>query len=119
MKQYLLAVHLVEGEPVPPDEEIQQAYKRVDAFNAELQSAGAWVFAGGLHPPSTATVVRAQGGDVITTDGPFAETKEQLTGYFVFECDNLDQALALAARIPGARDGAIEVRPLLDMDAEM
>jgi hypothetical protein len=49
----------------------------------------------------------------------FAETKEQLTGYFVFECDNLDQALALAARIPGARDGAIEVRPLLDMDADM
>jgi len=52
MKQYLMAVHLVEGEPVPSDEEMQQAYKRVDVFNAELQSAGAWVFAGGLHPPS-------------------------------------------------------------------
>ena len=56
---------------------------------------------------------------MLLSDGPFAETKEQLTGYFVFECDNLDQALALAARIPGARDGAIEVRPLLVMDAEM
>ena len=53
------------------------------------------------------------------TDGPFAETKEQLTGYFVLECDDLDQALTLAARIPGARHGAIEVRPLLEMDAQM
>ena len=78
MKQYLLAVHMVEGEPAPSEEEMQQAYEEVDAFNAELQAAGAWVFAGGLHPPSTATVVRAQGGQVVTTDGPFAETKEQL-----------------------------------------
>ena len=61
MKQYLLSVHMVEGTPVPSEEEMQQAYKDVDAFNAELQAEGAWVFAGGLHPPATATVVRAPG----------------------------------------------------------
>jgi hypothetical protein len=72
-----------------------------------------------LDHPSSATVIRVRQGETLLTDGPFAETKEQLTGYFIFECDNLDQALALAARIPGARHGAIEVRPLLDMDAQM
>ncbi len=114
MKQYLLAVHLVEGEPVPSEEEMQQTYKRVDAFNAELMSAGAWVFAGGLHPPSTATVVRAQSGDVITTDGPFAETKEQLGGFWVISAPDLDAALALAARGSAACGGAVEVRPFQD-----
>jgi hypothetical protein len=117
MKQYLLAVHLVEGEPVPAEEEIQQAYKRVDAFNAELQSAGAWVFAGGLHPPSTATVVRAQGGEVITTDGPFAETKEQLGGFWVITAPDLDAALAWAAKGSAACGSPVEVRPFQD-DAE-
>jgi hypothetical protein len=72
-----------------------------------------------LDHPSSATVVRVRHAETLLTDGPFAETKEQLTGYFIFECDHLDQALALAARIPGARHGAIEVRPLLDMDAQM
>jgi hypothetical protein len=76
MKQYLLAVHLAEGEAAPSDAEMQQSHKAVDALNAELQATGTWVFAGGLHPPATATVVRAQGGQVVTTDGPFAETKE-------------------------------------------
>ena|SRR6516162_1218873 len=114
MKQYLMAVHLVEGEPVPSDEEMQQAYKRVDVFNAELQSAGAWVFAGGLHPPSTATVVRAQGGDVITTDGPFAETKEQLGGFWVIKAPDLDAALAWAAKGSAACGGPVEVRPFQD-----
>jgi hypothetical protein len=114
MKQYLLAVHLVEGEPVPSEEEMQQAYKRVDAFNAELQSAGAWVFAGGLHPPSTATVVRSQGGEVITTDGPFAETKEQLGGFWVITAPDLDAALAWAAKGSAACGGPVEVRPFED-----
>jgi hypothetical protein len=72
-----------------------------------------------LDRPSSATLVRVREGATLLTDGPFAETKEQLTGYFVLECDDLDQALELAARIPGALHGAIEVRPLLDMDAQM
>jgi hypothetical protein len=75
MTQYLLSVHLDEAPPAPSDEQMQQNYKAVDAFNQELRAAGAWVFAGGLNPPSTASVVRAQGGQAVTTDGPYAETK--------------------------------------------
>jgi hypothetical protein len=117
MKQYLLAVHMVDGEEAPSEEEMQKAYKDVDTFNAELQSAGAWVFAGGLHPPSTATVVRSTNGEVVTTDGPFAETKEQLGGFWVIKADDLDAALAWAAKGSAACRGAVEVRPFQD-DAE-
>jgi hypothetical protein len=98
MKQYMLSVHGVEGDPAPPQEQMQQMYKQVDAFNAELQSSGVWVFAGGLHPPASATVVRAQGGKVVTTDGPFAETKEQLGGFWVIQAEDLDAALGWAAK---------------------
>ena len=75
MTQYLFAVHMVEGEPVPSDEEMQKAFRQVDEFNKEVMDSGAWVFAGGLHPPTSATVVRVQDGEVLTTDGPFAETQ--------------------------------------------
>ena len=118
MKQYLLAVHMVEGEPIPPEAEIQQRYKAVDAFNAELQSSGAWVFGGGLHPPDTATVVRSQGGQVVTTDGPFAETKEQLGGFWVIRAPDLDAALALAARASEACGAPVEVRPFQETGEE-
>jgi hypothetical protein len=118
MKQYLLAVHMVEGEPTPSPEEMQQAYKAVDAFNAELQSAGAWVFAGGLHPSSTATVVRAQGGQVVTTDGPFAETKEQLGGFWVIKAPDLDSALKWAAKGSAACGAPVEVRPFQEAPEE-
>jgi hypothetical protein len=117
VKQYLLAVHMVEGEPTPSPEEMQQAYKDVDAFNAELQASGAWVFAGGLHPADTATVVRVKDGEVLTTDGPFAETKEQLGGFWVVKAPDLDAALALAARGAAACKAPVEVRPFQD-DAE-
>ena len=93
-------------------------YKDVDAFNAELQAEGAWVFAGGLHPANTATVVRIADGEVVTTDGPFAETKEQLGGFYMIEAKDLDEAVAWAARIPNARDGTIEVRPIWEIDRE-
>ena len=114
MRQYLLAVHMVEGEPAPTEEQMQQVYKAVDAFNAELKSAGAWVFAGGLHPPETATVVRSQNGQVVTTDGPFAETKEQLGGFWVIEAPDLDAALAWAAKGSEACGAPVEVRPFQD-----
>ena len=114
MTQYLLAVHMVEGEPEPAAEEIQQAYKDVDAFNTELQQNGQWVFAGGLQPADTATVVRAADGDVVMTDGPFAETKEQLGGFWVVEAPDLDAALALAAKASAACKGPVEVRPFQD-----
>jgi len=111
MKQYLLAVHHAERDTGLSEEEMQQSFKDVDAFNTELQSAGAWVFAGGLYPPSTATVVRAQGGQVVTTDGPYAETKEQLGGFWVIQAPDLDAALALAAKGSEACRLPVEVRP--------
>ncbi|MGH9132224.1 MAG: YciI family protein [Acidimicrobiales bacterium] len=111
MKQYLLAVHMVEGEPSPTEEEMQRTYKAVDVVNEEIRSAGAWVFAGGLHPASIATVGRSKDGQVVTTDGPFAETKEQLAGFWVIEAPDLDAALAWAAKGSAACGGPVEVRP--------
>ena len=115
MRQYLLSVHMVEGEPAPADDEVQRRYAAVDTFNAELQSAGAWVFAGGLNPPTTATVVRGQGGQVIITDGPFAEAKEQLGGFWIIEAPDLDAALDWAARGSAACGGPVEVRPFQEI----
>ena len=111
MKQYMLAVHMVEGEPVPSEAEMQRSYQAVDAFNRELMESGQWVFAGGLLPPDTATVVRAQGGKVVTTDGPFAESKEQIGGFWVIKADDLDVALEVAARGAEACGRPVEVRP--------
>jgi hypothetical protein len=115
MRQYLLSVHMVDGEPAPAEDEVQRMYAAVDTFNAELQSAGAWVFAGGLYPPTTATVVRGQGGQVITTDGPFAEAKEQLGGIWVIEAADLDAALDWAAKGSAACGRPVEVRPFQEI----
>ncbi|MGO9081976.1 MAG: YciI family protein [Streptosporangiaceae bacterium] len=115
MTQYLLAVHMVEGEPERSPAETQQAYAAVDAFNAELQKAGCWVFAGGLHPPATATVVHSRSGQVITTDGPFAESKEQLGGFWIISAPDLDAALDWAARGSAACGGPVEVRPFQEI----
>jgi hypothetical protein len=119
MKQYLLAVHGVEGQPATAPEDAQRAYKAVDEFNRDLQESGAWVFAGGLLPPDTATVVRTAGGKVVMTDGPFAETKEQLGGFWVIQAPDLDAALEIAARGSQACGAPVEVRPFQDLpDAE-
>ncbi|MGI9022258.1 MAG: YciI family protein [Acidimicrobiales bacterium] len=111
MTQYLLSVHMVEGEPEPAPEEMKQAYADVDVLNTELQNKGAWVFGGGLHAADTATVVRVADGEVLTTDGPFAETKEQLGGFWVIEAADLDAALAWAAKATVACKAPVEVRP--------
>jgi hypothetical protein len=117
MKQYLLSVYMVEGEPAPPEDVVQQMYKAVEEFNAEVQAAGRWVFAGGLFPADTATVVKSEGGKVVTTDGPFAESKEQIGGFWVIKANDLDDALEWAAKGSAACQGAVEVRPFQD-DAE-
>jgi hypothetical protein len=114
MTQYLLAVHMVDGEAPPSDEDIQAAYAAVDAFNEKLQAEGAWVFAGGLHPADVATVVDATGGDVIVTDGPFAEAKEHLGGFWVIEAADLDAAMKWAEEGSRACRGPVEVRPFQD-----
>ena len=114
MNQYLLSVHMVEGEAPPPEDEMQAAFKAVDELNAEMQAKGAWVFAGGLHPADTATVVREKGGEILTTDGPFPEAKEQLGGFWVINAADLDEALAWASKATVACKGAVEVRPFQD-----
>ncbi len=115
MTQYLLSVHMVEGEPTPSAAEMEKMYRDTDILNEEFKAAGVWVFAGGLHPADTATVVRVKDGDVVTTDGPFAETKEQLGGFWIIEAPDLDAALALAAKATVACGGPVEVRPFQDM----
>ena len=111
MTQYLLSVHMVDGSEPPSPEAMQKMYDDVDVFNKKLQAQGSWVFAGGLHPANTATVVRAQSGEVLTSDGPFAESKEQLGGFWIIEVADLDAALALAAEGSAACQGPVEVRP--------
>ncbi|HET7487797.1 MAG TPA: YciI family protein [Acidimicrobiales bacterium] len=107
----MLSVYMVDGEPI---DDIEQVYKDVDALNNEIKDQGAWVFAGGLHPATTATVVHARGGEVTTTDGPFAETKEQLGGFWVISAPDLDAALEWARKATVACRGAVEVRPFQD-----
>ena len=114
MTQYLLSVHMVEGEDLPPVEVLDQMYKDVEAVNQQMRDAGVWVFAGGLHPSSTATVVRVQDDEIITTDGPFAETKEQLGGFWIIEVADLDAALDWAGKATRACAGPVEVRPFQD-----
>jgi hypothetical protein len=114
MKQYLLSVHDPYAQTRLSEDEIQQMYKDVGAVNAEIQAAGAWVFAGGLHTPETATVVRIADGEVVTTDGPYAETKEQIGGFWVIKAADLDDALGWAAKATRACQAPIEVRPFQD-----
>ena len=118
MKQYMLAVHGVEGAPVPSDEEMQRAYAQTDLVNKDMQKAGVWVFGGGLLPAESATVVRVDGGKTTVTDGPFAETKEQIGGFWVIRCADLDQALVWAQKCAQACGVPIEVRPFDDEPGE-
>lgn len=112
MPQYLISVWHDDTYAVDfssPD--AQRRVAQVGAFNEELQQAGAWVFAAGLHPATSATVVRRSGGEVSMTDGPYAETKEQMGGFWVIEAADLDAALEWAGKAAAASEGPVEVRP--------
>lgn len=115
MPQYLMSVwHDRDATPediYPTVEERDAAYAATGAFNEELRASGSWVFAGGLHPPHTATVVDGTGAEPVTTDGPYSESKEQIGGFWVVEAPDLDAALELAARGSKACRGKVEVRP--------
>ena len=112
MKQYLLSVRIVETDDGQyPTEDMQPTYDAVDTLNKEMQTAGAWVFAGGLHPSRTATVLRVKDGEVLTTDGPYAEGKEQIGGFWVIQAANLDDALAWAGKATVACGAPVELRP--------
>ncbi len=111
MTQYMFSVIHPESGPDLSESQMEESGRQVDAFNEELLANGVWVFAGGLEPPSSATVVNATGADVLVTDGPYAETKEQLGGFWVLEAPDLDAALDLAKRASAACMAAVEVRP--------
>ena len=110
MKQYLLSIYQPDG-GVPPPEALAAVMRDVNALIAETKAAGVWVFNGGLHPPSTATVVRAQHGDVLITDGPYAEGKEHVGGFTIVEAEDLDAALRWAERLTRITTLPVEVRP--------
>ncbi|MGB8222477.1 MAG: YciI family protein [Polyangiales bacterium] len=111
--QYLLLIYEDELALKSRDEETRsQIFGEYRAFTKTVRDAGQYVAADALQPTSTATSVRVRDGKTITTDGPFAETKEQLGGFYLIEASNLDQAIATASRIPSARFGTIEVRPV-------
>ena len=114
MKQYLLSVCYPAGGTQPPPDALQRIMRDVNAVRVEMQSAGAWVFSGGLTPASSATVLRHQGGDVITTDGPFIESKEQIGGITIVKAPDLDAALGWGRKLARAIGTPIEVRPFME-----
>lgn len=114
MKQYMLAVHDTHGAPAPAPADLQKMFEDVEAVNQEMRDKNVWVFAGGLMEPATATVVRVERGEPVLTDGPFAETKEQLGGFWVIRSADLDEALGWAQKATVACRAPIEVRPFQD-----
>ena len=114
MSQYLLSTYTVEdqvpGAPTTP-EEMQEFMGRVIALEAEMDASGTFLFGGALHGTDAATVVRSGDGDVVMTDGPFAESKEHIAGFYVINADDLDAALAWAGKVVDAVNHPIEVRP--------
>lgn len=115
--QYLLLIYDDESRWMNmPPEALKAMYDDYGAFSASVEAAGAMRGGAELQPISSATTVRVRNGKVQTTDGPFAETKEQLGGYYLIDVPDLDAALAWAAKIPSARGGSIEVRPLVERD---
>jgi hypothetical protein len=112
MTQYFLSIYHPDGPP--PAGDLQQIMKDVDAVNAELLETGAWVFAGGLHPSTTATVVRASEAGILTTDGPYIEGKEHIGGFWIIEAPDLDSALGWAGKATRACRLPVEVRPFMD-----
>ncbi|GAT70718.1 DGPFAETKE family protein [Planomonospora sphaerica] len=110
MKHYLLSIQQPDGGPAAP-EVLEPIMRDVKAFNDELRAAGAWVFAGGLHDPGTATVVRVRDGEVLVTDGPYAEGKEHVGGLSVIAAPDLDAALEWGGKLARATTLPVEVRP--------
>ncbi len=115
MTQFLLSLYQPVG-PAPAPDVLEPIMQALEALNREMKAAGVWVFAAGLHPTGTATVVRQQGTGMLVTDGPFAEAKEHLGGFTVIEAPDLDAALGWAGRLARAATLPIEVRPILHQD---
>jgi hypothetical protein len=111
--KYMLLIYM--GENAMNQAERESCYVESTQFAHELHASGRYLGANPLHPVATATSVRVRDGKRLVTDGPFAETREQLGGYFLIDAKDLDEAIGLAARIPGARKGTVEIRPVIEM----
>jgi hypothetical protein len=114
MPQYLLTVVQPTGAEIPPPEVLGPIMRDVEAVDRDMRAAGVWVFAGGLFPPSSATVLRPKDGEVLITDGPFAEGREHVGGFSIIRADDLDEALEWGRRLALATTLPIEVRPFSD-----
>jgi hypothetical protein len=113
MQPYLLSIYQPDGPP-PPEVDLERVTERLGRLNADIRAAGAWVFSGGLHAPSTATVLRVRDDEVLTTDGPYVEGKEHLGGFTIIRAEDLDAALRWGRRFAEAIGLPIEVRPFRD-----
>ena len=114
--RYLLLIALEESASSrTPEEDGQEMQTEYASFMKDMAERGVLLGGERLRLTSDATTVRVRNGETLTIDGPFAETKEQLAGYFLVDCKNLDEAIDIAAHIPGAKDGSIEVRPIWEM----
>ena len=117
MKRYLLSIYQPDG-PVPTPDVLGRIRQDLELLNRDMRTTGAWVFTAGLHPPSTATVVRAQAGELLITDGPFAESKEHIGGFTIIRAPDLDAAIEWSAKLARATTLPVEVRPLQDEAAD-
>ncbi len=112
--QYMLLIYLEEG--VQSEQERSACYQESAGYARQLHDRGKYLAAAPLHPTSTATSVRTRDGKQVITDGPFAETREQLGGYFLIEAANLDEAIEIAGKIPAGRWGTVEIRPVMEIE---
>jgi hypothetical protein len=113
MMKYMLLIYL--DELALSQTEREQCYQESAQYAHELNAKGKYLATAPLHPTSTATSVRIRDGKRLVTDGPFAETREQLGGYYLIDAKDLDEAISIAARVPGARKGTVEIRPVLEI----
>src|SRR5262245_17590448 len=111
--KYMLLIYM--GENAMGETEREQCYKDSTKLAHDLHTAGQFISANPLQPVATATSIQIREGKRLVTDGPFAETREQLGGYFLIDAKNLDEAISIASRIPGARKGTVEIRPVLEI----
>ncbi len=112
--KYMLLIYGEEG--ALDETQREQCYQESAQYAHQLSSKGQYIGASPLHPTSTATSVRFRDGQYVVTDGPFAEVREQLGGYFLVDAKNLDEAIKIAAGVPGGRFGTVEIRPLVEID---
>jgi hypothetical protein len=115
--RYLLLIYTEEPTQAPPEDVMATEMEAYDAFTKEIRDRGVSRGGEALHATSSATTVRVQNGQTVTTDGPFAETKEALGGFYLIDVKDLDEAIELAAKIPGAKHGSIEIRPIWEFGA--